>query len=462
MADRPGRRAATQNDSWIAANQAATRATLERYRASLRATGASPKPAWRARIAPERMPTDEAAAEQAIRRAILEPGTVDALPPARKPPQPVVLWLYPTPQALDNRKDKRQPNPQDSEDSGGKARTAARSAAAPSVMTCPTPAMPSSCLFIPSDCAVCRIREGQCALDDDENDDAAKAATDMDTLSVASDGSNTASKVRFDLDLPSEAHDDFPLADGILLPEWDWKKKQLKKNHCSLVLSRPARCHCPPPAGPPGAARPPPAQPVRITGAPRRWLKNQPEARTDMDACVRAWSDRQAGHHTGASGNYLSCERHERDLACLVLADLSLSTDAWVGNEARVIDVIKDSLMLFSEALGATGDSSGCTVSPRDAATISAFTASRIRREVRPGAARRIAALRPGLLHPHGRGDPSRQLAAGTPAQRAAAAADPLRRQTQRPRSVRGPLRHRGHPHGADRGIATWACGPSA
>ena len=60
-----------------------------------------------------------------------------------------------------------------------------------------------------------------------------------------------------------------------------------------------------------------------------------------MDACVRAWTDRQAGHHTGASGNYLSCERHERDLACLVLADLSLSTDAWVGNEARVIDVIR-------------------------------------------------------------------------------------------------------------------------
>jgi nitric oxide reductase NorD protein len=42
-----------------------------------------------------------------------------------------------------------------------------------------------------------------------------------------------------------------------------------------------------------------------------------------------------------------------------VLADLSLSTDTWVSDEQRVIDVIRDSLWLFSEALGATGDPFG-------------------------------------------------------------------------------------------------------
>lgn len=40
----------------------------------------------------------------------------------------------------------------------------------------------------------------------------------------------------------------------------------------------------------------------------------------------------------------------------MVLADLSLSTDSWVSSEARVIDVIRDALLLFGEALGATGD----------------------------------------------------------------------------------------------------------
>jgi nitric oxide reductase NorD protein len=42
-----------------------------------------------------------------------------------------------------------------------------------------------------------------------------------------------------------------------------------------------------------------------------------------------------------------------------VLADLSLSTDSWVSDEHRVIDVIRDSLMLFGEALSATGDRFG-------------------------------------------------------------------------------------------------------
>ena len=72
--------------------------------------------------------------------------------------------------------------------------------------------------------------------------------------------------------------------------------------------------------------------------------------------CLRAMADHKAGHRVGELASYLACERRERDLATLVLADLSMSTDAWVDNEARVIDVIKDSLMLFSEALAAIGD----------------------------------------------------------------------------------------------------------
>src|SRR5690606_35967150 len=43
----------------------------------------------------------------------------------------------------------------------------------------------------------------------------------------------------------------------------------------------------------------------------------------------------------------------------LLLADLSLSTDAWINNEERIIDVIRDSLFLFSESLAGTGDRFG-------------------------------------------------------------------------------------------------------
>ena len=45
-----------------------------------------------------------------------------------------------------------------------------------------------------------------------------------------------------------------------------------------------------------------------------------------------------------------------RDLSCLLLADLSMSTDAYINDEQRVIDVVKDSMQLFGEALNTVGD----------------------------------------------------------------------------------------------------------
>jgi nitric oxide reductase NorD protein len=46
----------------------------------------------------------------------------------------------------------------------------------------------------------------------------------------------------------------------------------------------------------------------------------------------------------------------ERSLSSLMLADLSLSTDAYATQEARVIDLVRDSLLVFGDALQAAGD----------------------------------------------------------------------------------------------------------
>jgi nitric oxide reductase NorD protein len=46
---------------------------------------------------PSRLPAAEAARERLIRQALLEPGSVTALPWARRPPSPVPLWLDPSP-----------------------------------------------------------------------------------------------------------------------------------------------------------------------------------------------------------------------------------------------------------------------------------------------------------------------------------------------------------------------------
>ncbi|WP_310734059.1 nitric oxide reductase activation protein NorD [Sphaerotilus sulfidivorans] len=76
----------------------------------------------------------------------------------------------------------------------------------------------------------------------------------------------------------------------------------------------------------------------------------------DLDAWVRHRIDDARHPVSEAPAVFLRRERHERSLATLLLADLSLSTDAHVGDDTRVIDVIRDALHVFGEALSGGGD----------------------------------------------------------------------------------------------------------
>ncbi len=71
---------------------------------------------------------------------------------------------------------------------------------------------------------------------------------------------------------------------------------------------------------------------------------------------LRLATDRLGGYHSANVGAFLAAVQPERDLSFLLLAGLSLSTDAYVGDAQRAIDVIRNSLLLFGEALLATGD----------------------------------------------------------------------------------------------------------
>ncbi|MBT0961737.1 nitric oxide reductase activation protein NorD [Denitromonas iodatirespirans] len=345
---------------WLVANQQATLFTLQRYPGFESRYRRLVEACLALRIAPEKLPKDEAAVELAIRQALKEPGSVGPLPTSRRPPQPVPMWLYPSPAQIDRRTrpDDAQADAQDPDDAHGKTVDANKKRQQATREDMPDGRdgfiLPFRAESLVSWAEYVKVNRG---LDEDPEEDAAKAAPDMDKLAIARDGKTIASRVRFDLDLPSAAADDIPLQSGILLPEWDWKKRILKKDQCRLDLldARDA-----PPIEVPERLRKPVRkvrQQLEALAPSRRWFKNQPDgSELDVDACVRAWSDRRAGHAENDFGNYLKLERHERDMACLVLADLSLSTDAWVSDHERVIDVIRDSLMLFSEALGATGD----------------------------------------------------------------------------------------------------------
>ncbi len=192
--------------------------------------------------------------------------------------------------------------------------------------------------------------------DDEPQDDAAHTAEDLDKISVSETRQKIASKVKFDLDLPSDYLDDAPIGDGILLPEWNYKTQQLQVDHCSLqTLENKQDKHTDIPPHLKKLARQIRAQFSQL--APQRmWQKGQEQGdELDLDGWLNYQTQIRSGHSAELRA-YRSLTDKHRDICCLLLADLSLSTDAHINNDQKVIDIIRDSLHLFSEALNTLGD----------------------------------------------------------------------------------------------------------
>ena len=354
---------AAPGQPWFIRNQIASRTALERYPGLNERYRRLVAAHLAGRIAAEAMQPDEAAQEKAIRQALEAPGSVAGLPPLNtmksRPPQPVLLWLI---GAEEPEAGVKVADPNDNlppEGSGGNSETAKEAHKAEQVET-PDNKNPMLAMFraesLPTWAEYVRVNR---AFDEDENPNASDAANDLDKLSLTRDGETAKSRVKFDLDLPSAAEDDTPIGPGIALPEWDYRKNAMQPAHCLL---QPMVAHDAVPAALPLELA---ATAKKLRGqfaalAPqRRWLKGQPDGpELDVDSCVRNHADRASGH-TPEAGGYLAQARCERDLACLLLADLSMSTDAFISDSHRIVDVIRDSLLLFSEALTATGDRFG-------------------------------------------------------------------------------------------------------
>lgn len=310
---------------------------------------------------PEKLPAAEAERERAIRRALEAPGTVRALPPvpAGTPPaQPVLLWLTGSLSGTAASRRNTGADPEQTAD-GGPPSFDENERHAHRAEQVDMPQEKNGLLIFfraESLLAVAEFLRVNRPTDDEPDPNAASAARDLDHLSLAQDTDRVASKVRFDLDLPSAAEDDIVLGAGIPLPEWDYRKGVLLQDHVRLAeLAARDAPPCPLPEPLRRTARRLHQQFAALQPG-RRWLKARPDGtELDLDAVVRAQTDRAVGRNP-SDQLYLSLEKRERDLACMVLADLSLSTDSWVSSEARVIDVIRDALLLFGEALGATGD----------------------------------------------------------------------------------------------------------
>jgi nitric oxide reductase NorD protein len=342
---------------WLQHNQQLTRELLHHYPglaplyAELLAAQLARRPD------PETLPAEEARLERAIQQALREPGSVKETFTLTRPPQPVHLWLHPSPPLTPEALATRRSDPDEPQGGGSthdpeeqRQRRAERTEEPEENQGLLAMRMES----IMGQAEYVKVDRGT---EDEEDMAAAKAAADdMEFLSVTQ-GKTSASRIRFDLDLPSAADDDLTLGEGIWLPEWDYKKRIMREDYCCLqpMLAR----NAPPMPLPEHLRKTSQRLRNQFQGlAPARiWYRGQEDgSEIDLDAYERFVTQRSLGVVAEDGRLYRELRQGGRDLSCLLLADLSLSTDASISNDARIIDVIRDSLYLFADALDATGD----------------------------------------------------------------------------------------------------------
>ncbi len=329
---------------WIRRSQLATLRVLDTYPA-LRPRWARLRDAELAlRLAPHTLPTAQREHELAIRQALLHPGSVHELPAAPRPAQPLLLWLHPDPPRLHE--------PAHGADAKARAESPGGAAGADSMRRAARRAQQAPRgpgLFQPRAEAILSLADHTpIALQADDEPGDPAAADDLDELALAAGA--RAAQLRMQLDLAPPAADGVAACGDVLLPEWDHLRRCLVDARC--------RVHEQPQPRLAALAFP------RHLDATRRRLRAQFALAAPPSARRRAQPDGDELDldrllQQRASGDllerpYLDRRARRRDLSCLLLADLSLSTDAAADGSQRIIEVIRDGLLLFAETLAAS------------------------------------------------------------------------------------------------------------
>jgi nitric oxide reductase NorD protein len=233
--------------------------------------------------------------------------------------------------------------------------------------------------------------------DDSDDDDARKAADDLDELAISRRKGRPASKLKFDLDLPPEVVDAARLETGRLYPEWNYRTGSYMPDHCRVLTSE---------ASERGEDwQPDDAMLRRVRQVRRQFealrprhelMRAQPDGHDlDLDALVRARCDLRAGRGP-LDRVHLAMRPQGHDLAVTLLVDVSLSTDAWVDGY-RVLDVEKEALLVLVHGLAAGGDHhSILTFTSRRRSWIRLETVKAFDEPMTAQVEKRIGALKPG------------------------------------------------------------------
>ncbi len=206
-------------------------------------------------------------------------------------------------------------------------------------------------LFLPE--SIMSLME-QVRVDRQENDsfgeDALYNAEDLDEITLGQKDANLSARIKMDLDISANSVEEYPLGKGHFIDEWDYKKEIYLKNYVCIkpIIS----LH---------------TQPIEL---PKRLQKMMRRIQSELDLMeldrikrdnlpygdeinIESWIDYK-GHQNRSNHPqrfFQTFERKMRDMSTLILADVSLSTEAGITQEIRVIDMIQDALMVFSESL---------------------------------------------------------------------------------------------------------------
>ena len=192
--------------------------------------------------------------------------------------------------------------------------------------------------------------------DDSFDENALYHAEDLDEITIGKKQANLASRIKMDLDMQPDMTEIYPLGKGHLIDEWDYRKSDYLINYVRI--------------------KPQVTLNVIPIELPKRLKKMVKKIQGELDLLeldrikndrlpygdeinLDTWIDykghlNKSMHHQNF---YTTYGKKTRDMATLILADVSLSTEGGITQEVRIIDVIKDGLMVFSEALEKLNDS---------------------------------------------------------------------------------------------------------
>jgi len=191
--------------------------------------------------------------------------------------------------------------------------------------------------------------------DDSFDEDALYHAEDLDEITLGKKQANLSSRIKMDLDLQPDMTEIYPLGKGHLIDEWDYRKNDYLVNYVRIKPQVMLNVT-------------PIDLPIRLNKTVRKIQRELDLLALDRikndrlpygdDINMDTWIEYQSHENKSMHHQqfYTSFEKKTRDISTLILADVSLSTEGGITQDVRIIDVIKDGLMVFGEALEKLND----------------------------------------------------------------------------------------------------------